>query len=195
MKVNFGCGPFPLDGWLNVDYQNWHRADGTGFAVDLSIDLNGPWPPEIQDVEFAYCGHLLSPGFDDGGAEFLKKVRAVMRPGGILRICDFDADWLMSKFFDQPRCPDNINWAAEWRNRRDWGHEVDKFRTPLEMFNADVRRWGRRYLLNYDTAAILVRDAGFSTVQRVGAGQSLSAELRGIEPRIGIVQFCLEATA
>jgi predicted SAM-dependent methyltransferase len=189
MKVNFGCGPFYKDGWHNVDLS-------AQYKVDEILDLRNPLPAHFQNISHAYCGHLLSVIFDDGGKEFLIRLRDRMAVGGVLRICDFDADWLFSKFFHDLSHPAPHGFfAKDWRDRRDWSPaEVAEFKTPLEMFNADCRRWGRSYLLNYSTAAAFCLRAGFHSITRCSEGISeYSDVLSDMEPRRGIVQFCLEA--
>ena len=193
MNINFGCGPFPIRrrGWINVDNSLWKDAQGS-YCVDEIVDLDVPFPGWMRDVEHAYCGHLLSVSFDDGGEKFLKRVHDVMVPGGIIRVCDFDFDWLFSAFFGNGPRKGKTLWSQTWPVRRDW-FNPGRFRTSLEMLNADVRRWGRKYMLNVPTIEVFLMDAGFHDVKVFSPGISDREELRDVEARLGIVQFCVEA--
>lgn len=188
MRINFGCGPFPLPGWVNVDKVVWTPINNVHVDVCM-VDMLGELPGWITGLTRVYCGHILSPVFPDGGFDFLQRVWDRMAPGGIIRICDFDADWLFSKFFS------GGGWNPDWKNRRDWSEEERAvFQTPLEMLNADIKRWGRQYLLNADTVGSWLREIGFSRLTRCSEGRSAHEDLCNIEARLGIVQFCLEAT-
>lgn len=53
MRVNIGCGEFYAPGWTNIDTatDKDRHPDLLGSILDL--------PPEVQDVQSAYLGHVL----------------------------------------------------------------------------------------------------------------------------------------
>ena len=52
-KLNLGCGSYPKDGFLNVDFV---EADG----MDVVLDLNEfPYPFQVDEFEAVHADHLL----------------------------------------------------------------------------------------------------------------------------------------
>lgn len=51
MRLNVGCGEFKAPGWTNMDTQQIVYPDLIGSLTSL--------PPEVQNVEAVYLGHVL----------------------------------------------------------------------------------------------------------------------------------------
>lgn len=51
VKLNLGCGEFPVEGWLNVDLTN--------PAADVRWDITEGLPPVDGPIERIYAGHVL----------------------------------------------------------------------------------------------------------------------------------------
>ena len=85
-RYHLGCGPRPLEGWVNVDIQ---EAPGTDIAMDLTeVDL----PAGSGDVVFsnAFFEHLRR----DERVRHLRSIQRVLAPGGFacyLGLPDFRA--------------------------------------------------------------------------------------------------------
>ena len=101
-KVNLGCGPNPVTGWINVDYAIGARlarlpvvgslvktarlfgCDWDRTIVIADLRKRFPWKDEIVDA--AYSFHTLEHFSKHDRRQFLKECRRVLRPEGILRI-------------------------------------------------------------------------------------------------------------
>jgi SAM-dependent methyltransferase len=77
-RINFGCGQFPLPGWLNVDIDPQARAD-------VYHDLERlPYPFESNSAEEIVASHVLEH-LDQPFAAMSEFAR-VLRPGGRLTV-------------------------------------------------------------------------------------------------------------
>lgn len=77
MKLNLGCGPRYIQGWVNVDTH-------PKFRPDMMFNIEHPWPIETNKVQYILASHIL---------EHIKNLVFVMReahrvlsPGGKLEI-------------------------------------------------------------------------------------------------------------
>lgn len=77
MKVNLGCGRFPLKGYINVDNRDLP-------SVDLIADLNKPWPWSDGTVDEVRASHVLEH-IPDVPA-FMAEAHRVLAPHGVLDI-------------------------------------------------------------------------------------------------------------
>jgi predicted SAM-dependent methyltransferase len=102
MKLNLGCGPHVIEGWLNVDYAIGARLaklplvkhitrrvglfrtswDPRVIIHDLTTEF--PWPE--GSVEAIYSSHTLEHLTRTEGRSFLARCHRVLRPRGIVRI-------------------------------------------------------------------------------------------------------------
>lgn len=75
MRVNLGCGDFPLEGWVNVDAYN--------SAADVQADMR---EVEFEGVEEVLMEHSLEhlPWAD--ALPLLNRIYGWLAPGGVLRI-------------------------------------------------------------------------------------------------------------
>jgi len=82
-KLNLGCGHFPKEGFLNVDYSSAYPAD---FIYDLD---RLPWPFPDERYDLVEMDHVLEHLTDVTG--ILREVERILRPGGrlIIRVPHF----------------------------------------------------------------------------------------------------------
>lgn len=74
IKINFGCGDYPLKGWINHDLQ----IDG--------LDVTKPLPYESLTVSYVVAEHLIEHLTSPQVVFFLKEIHRILKPGGIARI-------------------------------------------------------------------------------------------------------------
>lgn len=102
MKLNLGCGPQVLDGWVNVDYALGARLMKVPlfrainrklgfFNVDWDEkifvhDLTKAFPWRSGSVDVAYSSHTLEHLSREDGRRFLSECHRVLRDGGVIRI-------------------------------------------------------------------------------------------------------------
>jgi predicted SAM-dependent methyltransferase len=77
-KLNLGCGPAVMDGWVNVDWVGWP-------GVDLIADLDQPWPFEDGSAGFVLASHVFEHLAEP--VHFMSEAWRVLEPGGVLQVC------------------------------------------------------------------------------------------------------------
>lgn len=148
--LNIGCGLFPLDGFVNLD---WHWCPG----VDVCWDLRKPYPFADGRFEGIFCEHCI-----DGlpPAYFLPNLREmyrVLKPGGTLRISFCDSELYVDAY---------TAWRAKGEPTpfmEERGH-----RTGMEALDWIYHHATHRTLVDFETLEIHLREAGFTEVRRCG---------------------------
>lgn len=95
IKVNLGCGEFPLDGFINVDILPLKE-------VDLISDFNYPLPFKTNSIDLIYAGHVIEHLQIDKALEFLKEIYRVLKPGGkvFIVVPDFEKVYKSVNFIE-----------------------------------------------------------------------------------------------
>jgi predicted SAM-dependent methyltransferase len=78
LKLHLGCGQHYLDGWLNVDL--------VGARADLVWDIRHELPFDPATAGAVFLEHVLEHMTYADGFTVLRNARAVLEPGGVLRI-------------------------------------------------------------------------------------------------------------
>ena len=110
IKVNFGCGTTPTDGWINYDNSFALKLANSSSLYILAKSLrlltaehieNVEWnkkhkiyfadatkkiPLEADSVECVYTSHMLEHISRDGALVFLSEALRVLKTNGVLRI-------------------------------------------------------------------------------------------------------------
>lgn len=94
MRLNLGCGDYPLPGWINVDCRDLP-------GVDLVTDARH-LPFADHSIGAVYAGHLLEHLEPEDGLAALREWWRVLEPGGSLTVVTPDV--LVSQaWFDEGR--------------------------------------------------------------------------------------------
>jgi SAM-dependent methyltransferase len=116
MKLNLGCGPNVVDGWINVDYALGAKLtklplfsainrrlgvveaswDNRVFLHDLTRRF--PWPD--ASTSCCYSSHTLEHLTREQGVFLLKESHRVLRSGGVVRIVVPDLGSVIRKYGD-----------------------------------------------------------------------------------------------
>lgn len=88
-KLNIGCGPNPLPGWLNADLHP-HSEDTIRF------DATAPFPFANDTFSHIWCEHTIEHVAKFAGEFMLRECFRVMRPGGRIRIATPDMRFLVA---------------------------------------------------------------------------------------------------
>ena len=166
LKINFGSGPNKLPGWLNVD-----RAPETG--PDVVADLTRPLPFGTGTVDFIHSEDLFAYLGFEGGRDFLRECRRILKPTGVMRLLTPNLERFARMYLEQPE-----------RLLQTWEMFVGvplKTRTACEVFNIGLHLAGD---FHYDPATfkIVAAEYGFSAYE-VEDGQGEHLELQAIDLR------------
>lgn len=192
--LNVGCGPFPrhLEGWYNID-----SRPRSGETAQIDITDTEAYSKLFQKYSFSrvYFGHILSQVDYAQALQVLEATFHGLQPGGRIRVTDQDYGWFFSTYFSAADFESVKIRQSIVGNKRDL-NDVAKnivFTGPFHQFWYDLHRWGHRSI--YDAAEMegLLRRAGFSGIKQFQQGKSEDVIFNGIEPRLNLPQFCLEA--
>jgi predicted SAM-dependent methyltransferase len=153
MKLQLGCGPLALPGWINIDNQPYP-------GVDRVLDVTAGLP--FDDVRFIFAEHFIEHLALDDATALLRECRRALAGDGVLRLSTPNLDWVWASHYKRVLTPEEAVLACFAINRA-------------------FRGWGHQFLYNETTLASLLRDAGFARVVRCEYGASEHEELRGLE--------------
>jgi predicted SAM-dependent methyltransferase len=153
-RLQFGCGAFPADGWINTNL-----APGPG--VDVRCDIRDGLPLPSDSVHYIASMHALVelPYLDVVPA--LRELHRILVPGGVLRLGLPDLDRAIDAYRSGDRgyfsIPDDEMASIDGK----FVVQMTWYGTNLMMFTADL-------------ACDLLRRAGFGDVRRAEYGQTTS---------------------
>lgn len=162
-NLHVGCGKQRLEGWINADVHP---------GADLIVFLERKLPFFENSLRRIFMEHVLEHVPYRTGVSFLREVRRVLRPGGVIRIAMPDLDDLIDGYQKDWRRFDWVNWPA---------HRFIK--TRAEMINIAFRWWGHQHLYNREELERALREAGFEHFSFRQPGESDYPDLRGLETR------------
>lgn len=152
LKLNIGCGPFGLPGWINLDLSSHHN-------VTLRSDCRCRIPLADQSCQGIHVEHFfehLCP--TDERAQFLFECRRCLQYGGVLRIIVPDAQMYVRAYIAP-------GWEA--LNAISCGGDIPEktFRTKMEALNhvflQDAEHYGG---YDVETLGLVLREAKFCDV-------------------------------
>lgn len=153
VRLHLGCGPYHLDGWINIDSQPYE-------GVDRVLDVTAGLP--FDDVSRIFAEHFIEHLAYVDALALMRECRRVLRDDGVLRLTTPNLAWV---------------WATHYRDVLTPREEI------LACFgiNRAFRGWGHQFLYNFGTLRATLLDAGFAEVVPCAYGESAHADLRGLE--------------
>lgn len=166
LRLNVGCGPGTLDGWVNLDLV-------TDFPGVLHMDVTRPWPLPDDSADVINSEHFVEHvGLDDVRFYFREAAR-VLRPGGAIRTSTPSLRGVIDAYLEA----DPGMLAAYREDVRGWC-DADNH---AEMLNNTFYEWGHRHIYDFESLATLLEEAGFESIELAEFGQSRHPALRGID--------------
>jgi SAM-dependent methyltransferase len=154
LRLNWGCGPDPVPGWLNSDIRH---APG----VDLCCDIRDGLPLPAGSIDYAVAHHALQDLAWPDLLPALIELRRVLKPGGVLRLGLPD----LERAIDAYRRGDRAYFHVPDEDARSLG---GKLVTQIVWYGSV------RTPFTYDFAAELLLRADFSRIMRCGFNQTAS---------------------
>ena len=95
-RLNWGCGPHPIEGWLNSDQK-------VGPGIDLSGDIRDGLPLDNDSMDYIVSIHALEEVPYSDLLPVLRELRRVLKPNGTLRLSLPDLDKGIQAYLRQDR--------------------------------------------------------------------------------------------
>ena len=170
-KLQIGCGPMVVEGWLNTDLE---PAAERGI-IHLDICETMPFPDNSFAIIFSE--HVIEHITLESTLQHLHDCRRVLRPGGVLRIALPDLDFLFDYYKPQltPTQQSFLDVMSEEF------HPGFPLRSPTILFNDYVRLWGHQFIYDRRLFADLLTAAGFTAIEQCKVKESMHASLNGLE--------------
>lgn len=165
IRIQFGCGPEPKEGWLNTDL--W---PGPWAKPDICLDVSRNLPFISGTVSEIYTEHMFEHlDYPSVVRHFLEECFRVLAPGGTMTIGVPDLGWIFERYHKStPSTPFPIYPNAPCII----GH-------PLEELNFCFHQGGEhKFLYDEQFLCALLDHFGFADVRRRAFDSLLDTEHR-----------------
>jgi predicted SAM-dependent methyltransferase len=189
--VQFGCGSLLPKGALNTDLVGFTdlgletTAPGRVFRVNgapfVHHDVTQPLPVEDGAFAWAYSEHLIEHITPAQALAWLKDVRRVLEPGGLLRLTTPDLERYAAAYVSR----DEAFFAEHSRRIREFGLPAMPTRRAF-MLNQIFQFWGHRWIYDLDELVGILGEAGFppERVERRAFGESAIAPVGALDSEV-----------
>jgi predicted SAM-dependent methyltransferase len=169
-RLHLGAGSRYLEGWGNVDLRG---------LKNLTWDLTVPLPLQPGSVKYIYTEHFIEHIPPDACRKLFVNARTALAKDGVMRISTPDLRW----------------WADAYLQghieQHPWSHWFPD--TPCVMLNDQLHKWGHLFVYDEPQLTALLRDCGFTQIDRRKRGESEHEALRDLESRPASGDLILEA--
>lgn len=169
-KLQLGCGPNILDGWLNSDYFS-------GLFHAINLDATGEYPFENETFDYIFSEHMIEHFSFAKGQIMLKECFRVLRDGGKLRISTPDLAFLVALYQGEKSDlqKEYIKWSI-----REWVADAP-FSEDTFVINNFVRNWGHTFIYDEKILRYSLESAGFKDIVRCRLNESRDELLCNLE--------------
>ncbi|MBV8904120.1 MAG: methyltransferase domain-containing protein [Acidobacteriia bacterium] len=155
--VNIGCGPFPLEGFCNIDYFWGPRT----YCFDITKGL----PFATASVKGIFSEHCLEHLKAEQCLAVLRDFRRILKPGGVARIVLPDGG-LYCRLYMQAISGESVTWPYPAPGK-----------PPIYYVNRIMADYGHCFVYDFETFKDVMLSAGFREVHR-------EAYLHGRDPKL-----------
>lgn len=175
-KLHIGCGPFVMDGWLNVDI-NCCRPD------IRYLDAGKPYPFPDHSFNYIYSEHLFEHLSVEEQTVMLQECYRILKPGGRMRLAMPNLHFLMElSLHPDKECNRRyLAWSYRLFGMKQGVPEVSEKNYPIHVINNFFRLWGHRFIHTPESLKELAEGIGFYGVHPYSIGKSDTPALQGLE--------------
>jgi len=187
-KINIGCGPKGIKGWLNFGlFPSFRIPYGLVFKKNsiyyLNYDLSAGLPLKNNSIKHIYNSHFIEHLDLKEGIEFFKEVYRVLKPGGIIRTSCPDLEKYAQKYIERD--------LSFFKNK-----QIKEFcfykeaHTPGEIFiakaydNINCHRW----FYDKESLTHLLKKTGFKDIYPTKVHESKIKNITIIEPKYRAIE-------
>jgi predicted SAM-dependent methyltransferase len=190
--VQFGSWDGQVAGWLNTDLLGlrcgdvrtepgrvYHVNDATHFVM---ADARQRLPFTDHATPAVYAEHFIEHFSLDDGIRWLREVRRILTPGGLLRLTTPD----LARYVDGYRLDDGF-YATHRERLLQLGAPPDEVpHRPAFMLNQIFVFHGHKWIYDEDELAFALAAAGFpaASVVRRSCGEGASADVAALDRQV-----------
>lgn len=153
-----GCGPFPIEGWLNSDIP-------PNDKMDAAIDITKPIAMRDDYLDVIYGSEVIEHIPLAAARQFLREAYRVLKPGGVIRLTTPDMEGICKEYLSRRESGYFARVSETW---------LDGEFSPEIWVNAMFRYWGHQFVYSEDALRRELESAGFSNVKRAEPQKTLS---------------------
>ena len=176
-KLQIGCGPYPLKGWLNTDLLTNCRTGNPIF-----MDAGKPFPIPNVSFDYVYSEHLFEHLTYSQATNMLKECYRILKPGGVIRIATPNLQFLEDLFVHPEK---ELNKAYIEFNAQRSGLPSD----PVYTISYFHTSWGHQIIYDPDSLARFLEDVGFKDICRCELSKSKHEALCGVEQHFKFLKY------
>ena len=175
-KLHIGCGPFVMDGWLNVDI-NCYRPD------IRYLDAGKPYPFPDHSFNYIYSEHLFEHLSVEEQTVMLQECYRILKPGGRMRLAMPNLHFLMELYLhpDKECNRRYLAWSYRLFGMKQGIPEVSKENYPTYVINNFFRLWGHQFIHTPESLREFAEGIGFQNLCAYPIGISDTPALQGLE--------------
>lgn len=196
IKLNLGCGPTGISGWLNYDWgalpllsklpvlQKILGRFGVipkDYIVSWPsvklVNIKNKFPLRDNVISHIYCSHILEHFEIWETIKILKECYRVLKPGGAIRVIVPDLEKLINIYKSKG---EGARAGKELCNMW-WGFEKDI--EPESFLQKMTRAQTREHQWGYDREELehVMEEAGFSTTKRVSIYEGVTPDIEKLD--------------
>lgn len=200
LKLNIGCGPSGLKGWLNYDWGILPllskltylrkiliflgvlpKAYETSWPPIKLVDIRRKFPLKNNTVKYIYCSHVLEHFDRWEAAKILKECHRVMKNGGVIRLVVPDIEKLCRIYLKGMMKKKNDSRPAQDFCRLWWGYDKDI--EPRNLIQRLSRKFIRDHQWNYDERelSMVLKEAGFIDIKSLDFREGMLPDLEKLD--------------
>lgn len=189
-KLNLGCGPTGINGWINYDFGMLPFLNKTGFLgffVKLGllkkdyllrwpkfemVDIRKVLPLEDKTIDYIYCSHVLEHFEKWEAKNILLESRRVLKTGGIIRIVLPDIEKIINNY----SATKSDEFCRIW-----WGYDKDI--KPKSFFDKLSRLFIRGHQWMYNKVAFkeILKECGFRDIRLLSIGKGNVPDIKKLD--------------
>ena len=175
-KLHIGCGPFVMDGWLNVDI-NCYRPD------IRYLDAGKPYPFPDHSFNYIYSEHLFEHLSVEEQTVMLQECYRILKPGGRMRLAMPNLHFLMELYLHPDKDCNRryLAWSYRLFGMKQGVPEVAEKNYPTYVINNFFRLWGHQFIHTPESLKELAEGIGFHGIRPYSIGKSDTLALQGLE--------------
>lgn len=176
-KLQIGCGPYPLEGWLNTDIlTNLHKGS------PLYMDAGKLFPLPDASFDYVYSEHLFEHLTYQQASNMLKECYRVLKPGGIIRIATPNLKFLVDLYLHPE---EGINKEYVKFNAERSGLPS----LPVFTVNYFHTNWEHKIIYDPETLAWFLSKVGFKNICPCEMSKSSHAPLCNVEQHFNFLKY------